>query len=97
MAGVGWSLTAFADPADAALHRSLQAHQHLEGGVHWVEASAESVSHLSVDGSNLSAPPPGGERMPAAPLPHDLPAAHAMRALAPPFLEGPLRPPRSQA
>lgn len=97
MAGVGWSLTALADPADAALHRSLQAHQHLEGDLHWVEASAESVNHLSADGSNLSAPPPGGERLPAAHFPHDPPAAHAVRALAPPFLEGPLRPPRSRA
>lgn len=97
MAGVGWRLTALADPADAALHRSLQAHQHLEGDLHWVEASAESVNHLSADGSNLSAPPPGGERPPAAQFPHDPPTSRAMSALAPPFLEGPLRPPRFRA
>ena len=96
MARVSWSVTALADPAHAALHWSLQAHQHLEGGAQWVAAVADSVSHLSADASNLSAPPPGGERMPAAPLPHDMPAAHAMQTLAPPFLEGPLRPPRSQ-
>lgn len=97
MGRAGWTVAALADPVDAGLHWNLQTHQHAQGAAQLVEASAESVCHLIGDGSNQSALPTGGEHAPAAFLAHDLPAAYAVRALAPPYLEAPRRPPRSRA
>ncbi len=97
LARLGTAQSGALDFAHAALHwLGATHHHHADGDFHF-DASSDSVQHLIADQSNPTAVrADDGHGAPTraavrAPLP--LPAC----GVAPPFLEGPLRPPRALA
>lgn len=85
------------DLGHAALHWQQEGHHHHDDGSYHLDDSADSARHLAADQllSALAAAPAALFVMPRPAAAR--PAARAGPALAPPFLEGPLRPPRSAA
>jgi len=108
MAALLWQPLALAQPAPAAsaaatglshalLHwLDLGHHHHDDGSVHF-DGSAESQAHAAAD--PLGQPALQLREGDTAPvlLPDAAPPPPRARAAGPPYLEGPLRPPRSRA
>jgi hypothetical protein len=86
-----------ADPEHAALHLHGHAHQHHEDGSVHLENSSEALQHVLSDHSGGTAAPP--VRAPDSLLSQAsaTPAGWHQALAAPPYLEGPLRPPRRRA
>jgi hypothetical protein len=94
LARVGASVEALADLEHAALHWQGEAHHHHDDGSFHVGESEESARHLMADHVSVPALLP---QPPATLLRLDdgAPALPSARAGPHPFLDGPLRPPRS--
>ncbi len=71
-------------------------HHHHDGSVH-LDDSVESQAHAAADPLGQPALQMGEGRTPLSLLPDAAPLPPRARAMGPPFLEGPLRPPRTLA
>jgi hypothetical protein len=97
VAGPAGSLARGQDAGHAALHWLEESHHHHDDGTWHLDDSDESAWHLVADHGYLAAAMLPDVSLPLPSLVAVAPRVHEVRASSPPFLAGPLRPPRLTA
>jgi len=97
LARMGVAPQQLAQVAHETLHWIGVAHHHHGDGSHHFDRSTDSAQHLVADHFNPSATPAGDSPPALYPEPRSAPPGAHARGVPPPFLDGPIRPPRTLA